>query len=253
MIKRCMGWAVAFCMAALGAGAQAADIKVLTAGAMKSVVVALAPEFQKQTGHTLLIDSDTAGGLLRRIAGGEPFDVAIITPAAIDELVKQSKIAAGTAAAIAKVGIGVAIKEGGAVPDIRSVEAFKQTLLAAGSVAYIDPKAGGSSGIYVDKLLETLGIADAVRAKARLKQGGYVAELVANGEAEIGIHQISEILPVKGVILVGPLPIEIQNYTIYAAGVGASGRDPAAATALVNFLRSDIATSLLATKGMSKP
>ena len=110
---------------------------------------------------------------------------------------------------MAKVGIGVAVKEGAPLPDIKTVEAFKRTLLAAKSVAYIDPKAGGSSGIYFDGLLARLGIADEVRPKAKLKQGGHVADLVASGEAELGVHQISEILPVKGVVLVGPLPAEV--------------------------------------------
>ena len=114
--------------------------------------------------------------------------------------------------------MGVAVKEGAARPDIGTVEAFKRALIAAKSVAYIDPKAGGSSGIYFDKLLDRLGIGNEVRAKAKLKQGGYVAELVVSGEAEIALHQISEIVPVKGAVLVGPLPAEVQNTTVYAAG-----------------------------------
>jgi molybdate transport system substrate-binding protein len=233
--------------------ALAADIKVLTAGAMKSVVVALAPEFEAKTGHKLIIDNDTAGGLARRIKGGEVFDVAIITPAVIDALTADGKIAAGTAVRIAKVGIGVAVKEGAPKPVIGTVDEFKQALLAARSVGYIDPKAGGSSGIYFDKLLETLGIADAVRAKAKLKAGGYVAELVASGEVELAIHQISEILPVKGVTLVGPLPAEIQNFTIYAAGIGAAAKDGAAAAALTAFLGTSSATSVLQARGLIRP
>ena len=109
-------------------------------------------------------------------------------------------------------------------------------LLAAKSVAYIDPKAGGSSGIYFDKLLDRLGIGDQIRPKAKLKQGGYVAELVASGEAEVAIHQISEIVPVKGAVLVGPLPAEVQNFTTYSAGLGAAARDAAAAKALIQFI-----------------
>ena len=109
-------------------------------------------------------------------------------------------------------------------------------LLAAKSVAYIDPKAGGSSGIYFDKLLDRLGIGDQIRPKAKLKQGGYVAEMVASGEAEVAIHQISEIVPVKGAVLVGPLPAEVQNFTTYSAGLGAAAKDAAAAKALIQFI-----------------
>ena len=240
--------------AALAAtAADAAEIRVLTAGAMKAVVVALAPEFEKQTGHTLSVDNGTAGALAKRIGDGEAFDVAIITPAAIGGLAKAGKIAESGQAMVAKVGIGVAVKEGAAVPDISTVAAFRAALLAAKSVAYIDPKAGGSSGIYFDTLLDKLGIGEAVRAKAKLKQGGYVAELVADGTAEIAVHQISEIVPVKGVTLVGPLPAEIQNMTVYAAGIGAAAREPAAAQALIAFLAGAAAAPVLKARGMEKP
>jgi molybdate transport system substrate-binding protein len=233
--------------------ADAADIKILTAGAMKAVVVALAPEFEAKSGHKLVIDNDTAGGLARRIKSGETFDVAIITPAVIEDLAKDGKIVATSAVRLAKVGIGVAVRDGAPKPAIGTVEEFKQALLAAPTVGYIDPKAGGSSGIYFDKLLEKLGIADTVRAKAKLKAGGYVAELVASGEVDLGIHQISEILPVKGVNLVGPLPAEIQNYTVYSAGVATAARDAPAAAALVAFLGGPSATEALQTRGLERP
>lgn len=235
------------------APARSAEIKVLTAGAMKSVVVALQPSFEQQTGHRLAIDNATAGALAKRIADGEAFDVAIVTPAVIASLEKAGKIAALSAFDIAKVGIGVAVKAGTTKPDISTVAAFKAALVQAKSVAYIDPKAGGSSGIYFDKWLETVGLADAVRAKAKLKQGGYVAELVASGDAELAIHQISEILPVAGVTFVGPLPAEIQNYTTYTAGLAATAADPPAARALLEFLRSDAAKLVLKAKGMDIP
>jgi molybdate transport system substrate-binding protein len=230
-------------------GATAADIKVLTAGAFKQVMLAMVPEFEKQTGHKVIIDNDTVGALVKRIDGGEAFDVAILSPAAIDNLAKAGKVAPG-AAALARVGVGAVVKEGAPRPDIGTVEAFKQALIAAKSVAYIDPAAGGSSGIYVAGLLERLGIADAVRPKAELIKGGAVAEHVVNGEAEIGVHQISEILPVKGAVLVGPLPKEIQNYTGYAAGVGAAARDGDAAKTLIRFLSGPAAAPVLKAKGM---
>jgi molybdate transport system substrate-binding protein len=253
---RLLALGVLTCLTAVTVGAQtarAADIKVLTAGAMRAVVVAVVADFEKQTRHKVAIDNDTAGGLARRIDGGEAFDVAIITPAVVDDLAKKGKIVLGSRIDLAKVGMGVAVKAGAAVPDISTVDGFKRTLLTAKSVAYIDPKAGGSSGIYFDKLLDRLGIADQVRAKAKLKAGGYVAELVANGEAEIAIHQISEIVPVKGVTLAGPLPAEIQNTTVYAGSIGAAAKDGAAAKALVDFLAGPAIDPILKSKGMQKP
>jgi molybdate transport system substrate-binding protein len=239
---------------AMGAQAVAAvEIKVLTAGAMRAVMVALIPEFEMQTGHKVTIDDATAGALAKRIADGEEFDVAIITPAVVDDLARKGKIAAGSRTDLAKVGMGVAVKEGAVVPDIGTLDAFKRMLLGAKSVAYIDPKAGGSSGIYFDKLLDRLGIGDQIRPKAKLKQGGNVAELVVSGEAEVAVHQISEIVPVKGVILVGPLPAEIQNTTVYAAGLGAATKDSAAANALIQFISGPASGPSLKAKGMEHP
>jgi molybdate transport system substrate-binding protein len=220
---------------------------------MRGTLVALLPQFEKDTGHRISFDNATAGMLAKRIESGEPFDVAIITPKVIDTLIEMGKIAPGSRVDVAKVGIGVAVKEGAALPDIRTVEAFKRTLIEAKSVAYIDPKAGGSSGIYLDGLLERLGIADQVRPKARLKQGGYVAELVASGRADVAVHQISEIIPVKGVVLVGPLPAEVQNFTLYAAGLGAAAADRAAAKALIQYIAGPAADPVLKARGMEKP
>ena len=230
--------------------AFAAEIRLLTAGAMRAVVIELLPEFESKTGHKVSIDNATAGTLAKRIEGGEAFDVAIITPKIIDDLAQKGRIAAGSRVDLAKVAIGVAVKAGAALPDIKTVEAFKRMLLDATSVAYIDPESGGSSGIYFDNLLERLGIADQVRPKAKLKQGGYVAELVASGEAEVAVHQISEIVPVKGVTLVGPLPAEIQNITIYAAGISATAKDATAAKALVDHLAGPATAKVLKAKGM---
>jgi molybdate transport system substrate-binding protein len=128
---------------ALNAGAGAAEIKVLTAGAMKSVVLAIADDFQKATSNTLVVENDTAGGLTKRIEGGASFDVAIITPSAIADLAKKGLIA-GEGTPVARVGIGVVVKSGAPIPDITTVASFKRTLLAAKSVAYIDPASGGS-------------------------------------------------------------------------------------------------------------
>ena len=232
------------------AGAAAAEIKVLTAGAFKQVVLALVPDFEKQMGHKVIVDNDTAGGLKKRVEGGEAFDVAVITPGVVDDLIGKGKIAAGSRVNLASVGVGVVVKEGAPKPDVSTVEAFKRALLAAKSVAYIDPASGGSSGIYIDKLLERLGIANQVRPKAKLKKGGHVADLIVSGEAELGLHQISEIVPVKGASLVGPLPKEIQNTTTYAAGLSASATDKGAAEALIKAFWGPAAAAVLKSKGM---
>ena len=239
-------------IAAIGSarGAAAVEIKVLTAGAFKQVLLALVPEFEKQTGHKVTLDNATVGALTKRIEGGEAFDIAVLTPKAVDELTAKGKFAAGSRQNLARVGVGVVVKDGTPKPDISSVDAFKKALLAAKSVAYIDPAAGGSSGIYVSGLLDRLGIAGEVKPKAKLIHGGAVAEHIAKGEAEVGIHQISEILPVKGITLVGPLPAEIQNYTVYAVGVSANAKQAEAAKALIKALSGPAAAAVLKSKGM---
>ena len=229
--------AVALSLPALGSS-SAAEVKVLTAGAFKQVVLALAADAEKQTGNKLIIDNDTAGALQKRIESGEPFDVAIITPAIVDSLANSGKITPNSRVNLATAGIGVVVKEGAPKPDIGTVDAFKNALLAAKSVAYID------------KLLERLGIADQIRPKAKLKKGGYVAELIVSGEAELGVHQISEIVPVKGAALVGPLPKEIQNTTTYAAGLSATAQNKEAAQAVIEVFSGPAAAAILKSKGM---
>jgi len=245
-----LGVAIVLMAAGAPRGAAAAEIKVLTAGAFKQVLLVLMPDFEKQTGHKVVLENDTVGALTKRIEGGEAFDLAVLTPAAVNDLSTKGKFVAGSRTNLGRVGVGVVVKEGAPKPDISSVDAFKKTLLAAKSVAYIDPAAGGSSGIYVAGLLDKLGIAADVKPKAKLIPGGAVAEHIARGEAEIGIHQISEILPVKGITLVGPLPADIQNYTVYAAGLGANGKESEAAKALLKTLSGPAAADVLKSKGM---
>jgi molybdate transport system substrate-binding protein len=251
-------WVVAALLAGLSATtmghtAYAAEIKVLSAGAMRGVVDALLPEFEKATGHKVTVDNATAGVLAKRIEDGEAFDVAIITATVVDGLLAKGKLAAGSRVDLAKVGMGVAVKAGAPLPDIKTVDAFKRTLLEAKSVAYINPKAGGTTGVFFERLIEKLGIADQVRAKAKLKDGGYVADLVASGEAEIGVHVISEIVPVKGAVLVGPLPAEIQTTTIYAGAISASAANAEAGKALIQLIAGPASVPVLQAKGMEKP
>jgi molybdate transport system substrate-binding protein len=240
---------IAFAHAA--ATAAAAEIKVLHGGAFTQMMTAIVPDFEKATGNKVVTERDTVGALMKAIEGGASFDMAVLTPEAIDELIKKGRVVAGSRADLAKVGVGVVVKSGAPRPDIGSVDAFKKSLIAAKSVAYIDPQAGGSSGIYVARLLDKLGIAAEIKPKAVLIHGGAVAEHVVDGEAEIGIHQISEILPVKGATLVGPLPEEIQNYTVYSAGISAGARDPGAAKALIASFTTPKAIAVMKDKGVA--
>jgi molybdate transport system substrate-binding protein len=237
-------------MVSMAQSAIAAEIKVLTTGAFKQVVVALVPEFEQATGHKVIVDNGTVGQLTQRVEGGEGFDVLVLSPRGIEDFTKKGKIVAGSSAKVAKVGVGVMVKAGAPTPDIGSVEAFKQALRNAKSVAYIDPASGGSSGIYVAGLLDKLGIAAEINPKAKLKKGGHVSDLVVSGEAEIGIHQISEIVTEKGVTLVGPLPAAIQNYTTYAVGLGAGAGQAEAAKAFIKLLTGPSAAAVLKSKGM---
>ncbi len=238
-------------MASTPQSAKAAEIKVISGGAFKQVLNALIAQYQAESANTVAVTYQTVGQHLQLIKSEqEEFDVAVLTPEAIDGLSKAGKIVTGSGVNLARTGVGVVVKEGTPLPDISTVEAFKKALLAAKSVAYIDPEAGGSSGIYVGKLLDRLGIADAVNAKAVLIHGGAVATRIADGEAEIGVHQISEILPVKGAVLVGPLPTEIQNFTVYSAGVSATAKDAATAAAFVKFLGGPHALPIIKAKGM---
>jgi molybdate transport system substrate-binding protein len=202
--------------------AAAAEITVLSAGAMKAMVADLGESFQRETGHTLATTFGTVGALREKLKAGARADVVILTAEAIDELTRGGVVAPGTRTDLARTGVGVGIREGAPKPDIATPEALKRTLLAAKSFVYIDPARGGTSGIHVASVLERLGIADQVKAKAVLWPGGYAAEAVVKGQAELVLHQISEIMPVPGVALVGPLPRELQKITTYSAGLVAS-------------------------------
>ena len=244
---------IALVLGLSSATAQSADIKILTAGAFKPVVTALAPQFEKATGHTLVIDNDTAGGLSKRIEAGEAFDVVFLPPATLGALSGKGFVSADGQANVAQVGIGVAVKEGAPLPDIASVDGFKTALQNAKAIAVIDPKAGGSSGIYLADLFQKWGIADTLKPKLVLVPGGLVATRLMTGEADLAIHQISEILAVKGARLVGPLPADIQNFTVYrgALATKASQREPAAA--FLELLKSPAAAAILKDKGMEPP
>lgn len=253
-IRRILHGLIVVAAACAGADAAgAAELKVLTAGAFKPVVAALAPVFDGQTGHTVRIENDTAGALARRIGNGEAFDVVVLTPAALEQLEQVGRVARGSSVRLARVAIGVAVKQGTPLPSIGSESALRQALLAARAVAYIDPAAGGSSGIYLTQLFQRMGIAAQIAPKAVLVPGGLVAQRLVSGEADLALHQISEILAVPGVTLVGPIPAEVQNYTVYAGGLAATSADLPAARAFLELLAGERAKTVLKDKGMEAP
>jgi molybdate transport system substrate-binding protein len=217
----------------------AAGIKVMSAGAVKSMLAALGAEFERDTGNKLDLNFGTAGSLRDRITGGETADLIILSESIIAGLDKPGMFVAGSITDLGRTVTGVVVKDGAPMPDISTPEAFKQTLLSARSVAYTDPKAGGSGGTVFAGLLEKLGIADAIAKKTVLCKGGYdVAGAIVDGRAEIGTTFISEVLPVKGAKVVGTLPGELHNTNTYTAAIfaGAASRDGAAA--FLGFLTS---------------
>jgi molybdate transport system substrate-binding protein len=217
-------------------GAAATELRVFSAGAVRAIVTELAQAFQQETGHTVTLSFGTVGVTRGKLASAEPVDVVIMTDAAIDDAASQGSVVPGSRADLARTGMGLGVREGAPRPDIATSEAFKQTLLAAKSIVYVDPKQGATSGIHFASVLDRLGIAEAVRGKSQLVPGGYPAEKVASGEAEVVVHQISEIVPVKGVTLVGPLPPDLQKVTVYSAGLAARSAAPETARAFIAFL-----------------
>jgi molybdate transport system substrate-binding protein len=243
---------IATVVASIPCSANAAEMRVLVTTAMKAAIDDLGPAFEKATGHTLNITYGPSGALAKRIAGSEAADLVILA-GGIDDLIKQGKIAGDSRRDIARVRIGVAVRKGAPMPDIGTVDSFRNALLKAKSVAYVDPAAGGASGIYLAKMLERLGILAEVNAKARLARGGtedMVSAIVARGEAEIGLQQISEIMSVAGAALVGPLPDELQTVTVYSAGVPGTAKEAAAAHAFAAFLTTPAAAAVYKTKGL---
>jgi molybdate transport system substrate-binding protein len=247
--RRLLGAALLAGLLGAPAPAAAADIKVLSAGAVRAIVTELTPDFEKETGHKVTFEFGTAGQTRQRLAS-DPADVVILTDVLIDESIKQDRVVAGTRADIARTGMGVGVREGAAKPDIATTDAFKKALLGAKSITYVDPAQGATSGVYFSGLLRTWGIADAMKPKTTLVPGGYPAELVAKGEVEMVVHQISEIVPIKGVTLVGPLPRDIQKVTTYSAGLISKATSVEAARAFIAYLMSPAVRPKFAAAGL---
>src|SRR5215208_4359428 len=233
-----------------GSTARAAEIKVLSASALHPAIDALIPDFENSSGHKVTVAYGTAGAVADRVQKGEAADIVISSVPMIDRLQAQGKVVAGDRVIIAKVGVSAFVRKGAAKPDISSADAFKRSMLAARSITYPDPAGGGASGIYMASLLERLGIATEMKPKTKLSPSANVLYAsVANGDVEIGFNQISEVLAQPSVEFAGPLPSAIQNYTEFSPGIVISTNQADAARALVTFLTSPAAKTVLKAKG----
>src|SRR5215467_4777793 len=231
---------------AFGGCADAAEIKVLSSNALKSALEELAPQFEKSSEHKLVLVWGAAVPLRAQIEKGEVFDATILNTPGIDALIAQGKLDKATRTPLARSTVGVAVRKGAPKPDISTTEAFKAALSNAKSIAYVEQ---GATGIYLKELFVRLGIADELKSKIKLAPTN-AAEFVANGEAEIGMTQISEILPFAGADLVGPLPADIQLYTSFAGANGAAAKQPDAGKAFFKFLATPDTAKVMKAKGL---
>ncbi|HEY2135191.1 MAG TPA: substrate-binding domain-containing protein [Xanthobacteraceae bacterium] len=234
------------------ASAGAAEIKVMSSAGFKAAYLELVAEFEHATGNKVVNAwgpsmGETPQAVPNRIARGEPVDVVIVVGEAMDKLVQDHKVVAASRTDLARSLIGAAVKAGTPKPDIGSVEAFKRALANAKSIAYSD----SASGVYIEtELYKRLGVSDAVKAKSKMIPADPVGEVVANGGAELGFQQVSELMPVKGIELLGPIPAEIQKVTVFSAAVAAGAHEPAAGEALIRFLAAPSAAAVITKSGM---
>jgi molybdate transport system substrate-binding protein len=227
--------------------AQAADVKVIAANALKESYLELVSAFEKSSGHKVTTTWGGSEGIARQISGGEVVDIVIIAASNIDRLMAEGKLVADSRADFAKSGVGVAVRTGLPKPDISSGEAVKKAVLEARSVAY----SSGPSGFYLADLFKKMAIADQIKDKVKQPPSGVqVGELVAAGEADLGFQQVSELLHVKGIDYLGPLPADIQNITVYTMGLHQAAPAPDAAKALLKFLTSPGAGPIIKKNGM---
>lgn len=249
MTDRSLACSLAFLLALTGfcSRAESAEIRVLSSAAVKEAYVELAPVFEKSTGHKLSTVWDGTANILKRLRAGEMFDLVIIPPADIDRLIAEAKLASGSRTDFVKSGIGIAVRAGMPKPDVSSGEAVKNAVLAAKSVAY----SSGPSGNYIAGLFQKMGIAEQIKGKVtQTRSGVQVGEVVARGDADLGFQQVSELLHVKGIEYLGPLPSDIQHITVFSAGIHAASKEQDAAKALIRFLTSPEATPSIRKAGL---
>jgi molybdate transport system substrate-binding protein len=230
--------------------ARAAEIKLLCVPGVRAALGVLLPQFERDSGDKVVVHYAIYPGQKKQIESGD-FDVAIFAAPQIDDLIKQGRTVAATKADIARTSIGVAVKSGAAKPDIGSEDAFKRTLLAAKSITYTKES---QTGVYLTRQIERLGLAEAIKDKLILQPGGAMTTpAVANGEAELGIVLVSDILATPGVDLVGPLPASLQNYVMQTAALSATAKQPASGAALIKYLASPAAGAVFNAKGLESP
>ncbi len=227
-------------------GASSAELKILGSRVTKVIVAELGPQFEKDTGFKPVVDASVAQVSKRKVEAGEPFDVAVLVDFQIDDLIKQGRLLSDSRTDLMKSGIGVAVKRGAPKPDISTVEAFKSTLLAAKSITYLKE---GASTIHLRKVFAQLGIADALLPKTVQTMTESVSELVADGQVELGIIVIPNILSVPGAELVGPLPDEINSYVMFTAGISTQSPNQQAARDLLKMLKRPAAAAVIKAKG----
>ncbi len=215
--------------------AHAAELHILSAGAAKSVVAEAVLAFEKKTGAKITAEYMPVGPIIKRLAEGAESDLVVLSQETMAQASEKGWILPPSLMQVGRVGLAVAVKEGAPAPDISTVDAFKKTLLAAKSIVYVDP-ARASSGKHFASVLEKLGIAAEMKPKTKIVAGGYVAELVAKGEAELAVHLVTELLPVKGITIVGPFPAEVQKFIVYQAAVGAKAPNKEYAHAFLALL-----------------
>lgn len=234
------------------AGAAAAEIKVMSSAGFKAAYLELSAEFERATGHKIVNAwgpsmGDTPQAVPNRIARGEPVDVVIIVDDALQKLVQEGKVVASSRTELARSLIGAAVRAGAPKADISTVEAFKRALVRAKSIAYSD----SASGVYIQNVLyPQLGVSAEIKAKSRMIPADPVGEIVAKGEAELGFQQMSELMPIKGIDIIGPIPAEIQKVTIFSAGLAAGAKEPEAGLALIKFLAAPSGAAAIRKSGM---
>jgi len=227
--------------------AHAAEIKVIASAAVKEIVLDVIPAFEKSSGHKVTAIWAGTEAITKRISGGEVVDIVLIAAPNIQKLISEGRLVAGSRADVAKSGIGVAVRAGLPKPDISSGEAVKKAVLAAKSVAY----SSGPSGFYLADLFKKMGIADQIEDKVKQTPSGVqVGEVVARGEADLGFQQMSELLRLKGIDYLGPLPADIQHITVFSAGLHTAATAPDAAKALIKFLTGPEAGPIIKKSGM---
>ncbi len=230
-------------------GAQAAEVKVMSTVALTPTLDELVPKYEAGGNH-LTIVYGTIAALRKKIDGGETADVLILSHPVLDDLQTQGKVAKDSVVDIGTSYVAVGVRAGAALPDISTPEKLKAALLATKSISYADPAKGGASGVHMAKVIDRLGLTDEMKPKTVLVPGAQAGEIVAKGEAEMGVAQASEIAAVPGMQVVGPLPGEFNSKITFSAGVGSTAKDPAAAKALIDLLAGPTGKAVLKSKGM---